>query len=106
MLITIQKRTNITVDDRRAVFALARVRKTSDVTKESHEVFIGNALRARMNWPKRDENTPELVRAAKQMAAFLDLEFKANAEREAAKALKIKAARDADIAANADQVAA
>ena len=73
MLITIQKRTNITVDDRRAVFAVARNRKVSEVVRESHEAFIGNALRDRMNWPKRDENTPELVTAAKQMAAFITL---------------------------------
>ena len=86
MLITIQKRTNITVDDRRVVFAVARNRKVSEVAKESHEAFIGNALRDIMNWPKRDENTPELVTAAKQMAAFITLEFKAKAEKAAAKA--------------------
>lgn len=97
MLITIQKRTNITVDDRRVVFAAARSRKSKDVAAVSNEVFIGNALRDRMNWSPRDENTEALVTVAKQMAAFIDLEFKAAAEKAKAKEAAIKVLRDADL---------
>lgn len=61
-------RTNVTVDDRRAVLVLAKNRKDSDILRVPQEAFIRNALKDRMGWPRR-EPAPEAVKlAAREMA--------------------------------------
>ncbi len=64
-----QKRSNVTVDDRRAVISVARGFKPT--AKETREQFIRNALKDRLNWPRRDPAPQAVIDAAKQMAAHL-----------------------------------
>jgi len=92
------KRANVTVDDRRAVLVIAAARKPRDVVEVPHEAFIRNALKDRLNWPRRDPAPQMLKDAAKQMAANL---VKRDKERWAAEA-KAKAEREK---AEADQIA-
>jgi len=64
-------RTNVTVDDRRAVLVVARGRKKADVAKIPQEAFIRRALKERLGIAF-DQPAPDSVRlAAKQMAAAL-----------------------------------
>lgn len=65
------KRTNVTVDDRRAVLMLAKSRKDRDVTDVPHEAFLVNALKERMGFASKDEPTESMLAAAKQLAAIL-----------------------------------
>lgn len=61
-------RTNVTVDDRRAVLVIARNRKAADVVKIPQEAFIRRALKERLGIAF-DQPAPDSVRAAaKQMA--------------------------------------
>ena len=88
------KRENVTVDDRRAVLVIAAARKAKDVNEVPHEAFIRNALKDRLNWPRREPAPQVLKEAAKHMAAGLvkrdkerwAAEAKAKAEREKAEA--------------------
>lgn len=94
---TTQKRTNVTVDDRRAVIAIAAGRKPKDVGAVPHEAFIRNLLKDRLGWPRREPAPQSVLDAAKQMAAHLkqrDLEAskKAMALREAEEAKAAAAA--------------
>ena len=78
-----QKRSNVTVDDRRAVMPLARAFKPT--LKMTREQFIRNELKSRLNWPARDP-APESVKiATKQIAAFLSAEEKAKRDAAAKK---------------------
>lgn len=79
-----QKRSNVTVDDRRAVLVIAQARKPKDVAEMSHENFLRNALKDRLAWPRR-EPAPEAVKqAAKHMAQALIARDKARWEAEKA----------------------
>lgn len=85
------QRSNVTVDDRRAVLVIAQARKPKEVAEVAHEQFIRNALKDRLNWPRREPAPQAVLDAAKQMGAVLkqrDLErsaavAKARAEQEA-----------------------
>lgn len=84
---TIARRSNVTVDDRRAVLTLTRGRKPADVARVPHEVFIRQTLKARMGWPK-NENAPKVViEVARQMAAALAPKHDAAEDGRRAKAL-------------------
>jgi hypothetical protein len=82
------KRTNVTIDDRRLVIAIARGRRPADVAKEGHEQFIKNALKDRLNWPRKEQASDAIKAAAKQMAAFLK---KVDVEADIARKAKIAA---------------
>lgn len=75
MQTTQAKRSNVTVDDRRAVMPLARAFKPT--MKETREQFIRNSLKARLNWPARDPAPKSVMDAVKQMSSFLSGEEKA-----------------------------
>jgi len=65
------QRSNVTVDDRRAVFVAARTRKPRDIAAVPNEVFIRNMLKDRLGWPRR-EPAPESVKAVtREMVAAL-----------------------------------
>jgi len=84
---TTQKRTNVDIDTRRAVFVIARARKPEAVAEVNHETFIRNALKDRMGWPRREQAPESIKVAAKQMAATLvarDAEIKKAKEAQAA----------------------
>jgi len=59
---TLVQRSNVTIDDRRAVFVAARARKPRDIAAVPNEVFIRNMLKDRLGWPRR-EPAPESVKA-------------------------------------------
>lgn len=80
------KRSNVTVDDRRAVLPLARAFKPT--FKETREQFIRNSLKARMGWPAREPAPEAVMVAVKQMAKFLSGEERAKRAALAAKAEK------------------
>jgi len=87
---TAVKRTNVTVDDRRAVFVLAQARKPKDAVAVPHVAFIRNALKDRLNWPHKEPAPQVVLDIARQMAAGLVArDKKINDE---------KAARDAAVA--------
>ena len=65
------KRSNVTVDDRRAVIVIAQARKPKEVAEVNHEQFIRNALKDRLNWPRREPAPQAVLDAAKQMGAVL-----------------------------------
>jgi hypothetical protein len=92
-----QKRTVVTVDDRRAVLVMASARKPKDVNEVPHEAFIRNALKDRLGWPRREPAPQQLKESAKHLADGLvkrdrerwAAEAKAKAEREAKEAEQI-----------------
>lgn len=63
-----QKRTVVTVDDRRAVLVMASARKPKDVAEIPHEAFIRNALKDRLGWPRREPAPQQLKESAKHLA--------------------------------------
>ena len=68
---TLVQRSNVTVDDRRAVFVAAKTRKPRDIAAVPNDVFIRNMLKDRMGWPRR-EPAPESIKAVtREMAAAL-----------------------------------
>jgi len=88
------RRANVTVDDRRALIAIASGRKPKEVAEVTHEQFIRNALKDKMGWPRR-EPAPESIKvAAREMAAFLVARDKEVAAAKA-KARDEQAAKDA-----------
>lgn len=90
-----QKRTNVTVDDRRAVLVIAQARKPKDVAEMSHENFLRNALKDRMAWPRREPAPDAVKQAAKHMAQSLIARDKARWEAEA-KSKAERAAKEAE----------
>ena len=78
-----QKRTVVTVDDRRAVLVIASARKPKDVAEVPHEAFIRNALKDRLGWPRREPAPQQLKESAKHLAEGL---VKRDRERWAAEA--------------------
>lgn len=64
-------RSNVTIDDRRAVAVTAAARKNNEVAKVSHENFIRNALKDRLGWPRQYAAPEGLKVAAREMAAKL-----------------------------------
>ena len=81
------KRSNLTVEDRRAALVLTKSRKPADVAKVPHEVFIRQTLKARMGWPKNENAPKHVIEAAKQMAATLAPKHDAAEDGRRAKAL-------------------
>ena len=67
----IVRRSNVTVDDRRAVIVLARARKPQEVAEVPQEQFIRNALKDCLGWPRREPAPKAVLDAAKQMAIGL-----------------------------------
>jgi murein L,D-transpeptidase YcbB/YkuD len=97
------KRSNVTVDDRRAVLVIAQARKPKEVAEVSHENFIRNALKDRLGWPRREQAPDAVKDAAKHMAGALKkrdqeifLKHKAAAELQAKKEAEAKAKQEAD----------
>lgn len=64
-------RTTVTIDDRRAVLVIARTRSPREVAHVPHEQFIRNALKDRMGWPRREQASEQLKKAAREMANHL-----------------------------------
>ena len=81
------KRSNLTVEDRRAALVLTRSRKPADVARVPHEVFIRQTLKARLGWPKNENAPKHVIEAAKQMAATLTPKHDAAEDGRRAKAL-------------------
>lgn len=91
MFIAAKKRTNVTIDDRRAVIVAGRSRKPADIAAVPHEQFARNMLKDRMGWPHRDPAPESVKAAAKELAATLSGMFKKqldNAESQAAAAIE------------------
>ena len=68
---TLVQRSNVTIDDRRAVFVAARARKPRDIAAVPNEVFIRNMLKDRMGWPRREPAPEALKAAAREIAKSL-----------------------------------
>lgn len=81
---TTAPRSNVTIDDRRALAPLAAKRKPWEVASEKHEDFIRRQLKTRLGWAPRDPAPESIKAAAKQMAASLVARDKAAAEAKAA----------------------
>jgi hypothetical protein len=97
----IQPRSNVTVDDRRAILPVANARKPHEVKETRHEDFIRRALKARLGWAANQAAPQAVLDAAKQMAAVLearDAAAAAKAEAEAAKAEAEAAKAEAEAA--------
>jgi hypothetical protein len=84
MLKIAAKRTNVTVDDRRAVFVLANARKPQAAVAVPHVAFIRNALKDRLNWPHKEPAPQVVLDIAREMAAGLVARDKAIADKKAA----------------------
>lgn len=81
------KRATVTVEDRRTVLVLSRSRKPAEVARVPHAVFIRQALKAQLGWPK-NENAPRAVlQVAEQLAAALAPKHDAAEDGRRAKAL-------------------
>ncbi len=65
------QRSNVTVDDRRAVFVAAKGRKPRDVVAVPNEAFIRHLLKDRMGWGHREPAPEALKAAAREIAASL-----------------------------------
>ena len=65
------QRSNVTVDDRRAVFVAAKGRKPRDIAAVPNDVFIRNMLKDRMGWPRREPAPEALKAAAREIAKSL-----------------------------------
>lgn len=65
----IAKRSNVTVDDRRAV--MAAVRGFKPTLRETQEQFIRNTLKDRLGWPRREPAPASIIQAAKDMSQKL-----------------------------------
>ena len=96
MFQTTTKRTNVTVDDRRAVFVAGISRNKNEMIAIPHETFARNMLKDRLGWPHRDPAPDSVKQAAKELAVSLsaavkqkldaaEAKRKALAEKEAAK---------------------
>ncbi len=91
----IQRRTEVTIDDRRAVLVLARTRDPKLAAVVPHEAFIRNTLKDRMGWPRKEPASDQLKAAAREMAAHLVSRDK---EAAAAKRAALAAAEAAEAA--------
>lgn len=99
-------RTNVTIDDRRAVIVLARGRSNADIVRVPQEDFIRRSLKARLGIAFDQPSPDSLKSAAKELAASLAAD-KARAEaQEAAKAEAQEAARKAAMGALAGLICA
>ena len=65
------QRSNVTVDDRRAVFVAAKGRKPRDMVAVPNEAFIRHLLKDRMGWGHREPAPEALKAAAREIAASL-----------------------------------
>jgi hypothetical protein len=72
MLKITNTRTNVTVDDRRAVIVIARNRKAKDISNVSQEVFIRRALKERLGVAFNQPAPDAIKTAAREMAFSLD----------------------------------
>jgi hypothetical protein len=72
MLKITNTRTNVTIDDRRAVIVIARNRKAKDITNVSQEVFIRRALKERLGVAFNQPAPDSIKVAAREMAFALD----------------------------------
>jgi hypothetical protein len=99
------RRANVTVDDRRALIAIASGRKPKEVLEVPHEQFIRNALKDRLNWPRRDPAPQAVLDAAKQMAAHLVARDKKARDEKAAKDAAVRQGM-IDAGASEEEVAA
>jgi hypothetical protein len=97
MLKITNTRTNVTIDDRRAVIVIARNRKAKDITNVSQEVFIRRALKERLGVAFNQPASDSIKTAAHEMALALD---------RAALQVEIKAAIEKAKAVQAEAVAA
>lgn len=68
------KRTVVTVDDRRAVLTAAKARDAKAVAKVPHNVFIRQMLKERMGWTMKEPAPESAIAAANQMGLQLDIE--------------------------------
>jgi len=80
------KRSNVTVDDRRAMIVLARARKPADVLKVNQETFLRQTLKTKMGWAPKEPAPQSIKDAAREMAQSILRDAKAAALKQAAKA--------------------
>jgi hypothetical protein len=80
------KRTNVTVDDRRAVFVAGMARNKNEMIAVPHEMFARNMLKDRLGWPHRDPAPESVKQAAKELAASLSQAVKQKLDAAEAKA--------------------
>jgi hypothetical protein len=91
-------RTNVTIDDRRAVIVLARGRSNADIVRVPQEAFIRRSLKERLGL-SFDQPAPEGLKiAAKEMAASLAAERSRAHARAMAALAAMKAAEEATVA--------
>lgn len=90
-----QTRTNVTIDDRRAVIVLARSRKPGDIVRVPQEAFIRRSLKERLGIAFDQPSPDSLKSAAKEMAASLAAEQVRARARAEAQATAEKAAKEA-----------
>ena len=72
MLKITNTRTNVTIDDRRAVIVIARNRKQADIVKMPQEAFIRRALKERLGMGFDQPASESVKKAAQEMAFALD----------------------------------
>lgn len=103
-------RTNVTIDDRRAVIVLARGRSNADIVRVPQEAFIRRSLKERLGLSFDQPSPDSLKSAAKEMAASLAADkarAQARAEaQEAARKAAMATAPAEDFGAGAEEVAA
>lgn len=64
---TAQKRTVVTVEDRRAVLQIARVRKPWEVAEVPHEQFIRRMLKTRLGFSKSEPASDSIKEATRHL---------------------------------------
>lgn len=85
MYIPENKRTTVTVDERRKVFVLAKSRNAKDRAKLPDEAFIRQQLKSSMGYGPKDSAPDSIKSVAKEMAQKILAEAKAAADAAKAK---------------------
>ena len=97
MLIVNTPRSNVSIDDRRAIFPSARAFRPSVIM--TREQFIRKALAERMNITSKMEMPESIVKTAKELAATINAQVKAEKDAADARCIAEMAAKDAANAA-------
>ena len=97
MLIDNKPRSKVSIDDRRAIFPAARAFKP--VVGVTREQFIRKALATRLNIPAKTEMPESIVSTAKELAATINAQVKAEKDAADARFEAEMAAKEAAAAA-------
>ncbi len=68
---TATKRSNVTVEDRRAVFMAAKGRTHNQKLGVTDESFVRNQLKDRMGWSHREPSPPAILAATREIVKQL-----------------------------------